>query len=39
MWAEIFRRAVDENGTPSIHDPWPAKDVSWENVQESLKLC
>lgn len=29
MWAEIFRRAVDENGTPSIHDPWPAKDVSY----------
>lgn len=39
MWIEAFRRTVDENGIPSIHDPWPAKDVSRTILEEHLKAC
>ncbi|KAH0249735.1 hypothetical protein KCU71_g21055, partial [Aureobasidium melanogenum] len=39
MWVEAFRRAVDENGIPSIHDPWPAKDIAYTAIVGSVMLA
>lgn len=39
MWTEMFARAVNENGVPSIHDHWATKDVSPILLRKCHSLC
>ena len=41
MWEQvgIFTRAADENGVPSISDPWPTKDIVYVAIVGSVMLA
>ncbi|THX71733.1 hypothetical protein D6D08_05440 [Aureobasidium pullulans] len=39
MWTEMFARAVNENGVPSIHDHWATKDIAYTAIVGSVMLA